>query len=293
MNMMPGLPIPPNGDQRNSSRRKLYRAKPGGWVQRPSRHREPAAAPAPALAEPRFLTVGDMGLSIQFGTEITQDANEAVAALDHAITAADIPGILETVPSFRSLLVVFEPVSVDRASLILRLRALLAATPGRVQLPQRHWSVPVTYRPFGEDLAEVSAALQLSEQDVVAAHTAAEFRVCMLGFQPGLPNLGGLPPRLHISRRTTPRAPVPGGSVMIGGDPRRNHADAHAHRLLHARPHADPPVRPPAPGTRPVPRRRLPSASAKSAPTSSPRSSNPSCPATSTLASSCEPAGPC
>ena len=75
--------------------------------------------------------------------------------------------------------------------------------------PDGRWSVPVAYAPFGEDLAEVSATLRLSDREIVAAHTGAEFRVYMLGFQPGLPNLGGLPPRLHISRRTAPRPPVP------------------------------------------------------------------------------------
>ncbi len=219
--MLPGVPVPASGDRHNVNRRRSYRAKPGAWFRPPLKQRaspaESLVSTTPALTEPRFLTVGDIGLSVEFGTEITQEANDAVAALDHAITAAEISGIVETVPSFRSLLVVFEPASIDRASLIQQLRSLLETTSGRAQPIGRKWSVPVAYAPFGEDLAEVSAMLRMSEREVVAAHTGAEFRVCMLGFQPGLPNLGGLPPRLHISRRTVPRAPVPGGSVMIGG----------------------------------------------------------------------------
>lgn len=221
MNIMPGLPLPASGNLEKASRRKLYRAKPGTWVRPPSKYpallAPPREGPRALLAEPRFLTVGDTGLSVEFGSEITQEANEAVAALDHAITAAEIPGIVETVPSFRSLLVVYEPISIDRSSLVLQLRSLLANTSARVQLTGRKWSVPVAYAPFGEDLAEVSAILRLSDREIVAAHTGAEFRVYMLGFQPGLPNLGGLPPRLHISRRTVPRSPVPCGSVAIGG----------------------------------------------------------------------------
>ena len=58
---------------------------------------------------PRFLPVGDTGLSIEFSERIDPVANDAVAALDHAIAAAEIPGLVETVPSFRSLLVQYEP----------------------------------------------------------------------------------------------------------------------------------------------------------------------------------------
>lgn len=218
---MPGVPIQASGDGRIGTRGRSYRAKAGPWLRPRQRSMDVAAERLPpitsALQTPRFLTVGDIGLSIEFGTEINQAANDAVAALDQAITAAEISGIIETVPSFRSLLVVFEPVVIDRTTLLLRLRSLLATLSGRAQLPGRTWSVPVTYAPFGEDLAEVSTTLRMSERDIVAAHTGADFRVYMLGFQPGLPNLGGLPSCLHISRRTAPRAPVPGGSVMIGG----------------------------------------------------------------------------
>lgn len=197
-----------------------YRAK-GGWPA--GAQRAPDAAPFDGLeiverAEPRLLPVGDTGISVQFGTEIDPDINDSVAALDHAVTAADLPGVIETVPSFRSLLVVFEPALIDGAALCARLRALTRQTSRARKSSSRLWRLPVAYEPpFGEDLAEVSGLLGIPERDVVAAHTSAEFRVYMLGFQPGLPNLGGLPPELQISRRVTPRAPVPGGSVMIGG----------------------------------------------------------------------------
>lgn len=173
---------------------------------------------APEKYPPRFLPVGDVGLSIQFGVDITPEANKAVTSLDQAIAAAEIDGIVETVPSFRSLLVVFEPAIVTRASLCTRLRSLLEADMLCVPLPGRRWIVPTIYEPpFGEDLAEIASQLGKSEREIISAHTGAEFHVYMLGFQPGLPNLGGLPEDLHLSRRTTLRPPVPGGSVIIGG----------------------------------------------------------------------------
>ncbi len=167
---------------------------------------------------PRFLPVGDIGISVQFGTEIDLAANECVAALDRLIAASPIRGVVETVPSYRSLLVVFEPMLVDRDALLTMLQALASRAGRASSRPGRSWSIPVVYeQPFGEDLPEVAGLLGLSPREVVAAHTQSPFRVYMLGFQPGLPNLGGLPKELYVSRRTSPRAPVPGGSVMIGG----------------------------------------------------------------------------
>ncbi len=167
---------------------------------------------------PRILAVGDTGLSVEFGDEIEPATNEAVAALDQAIAVAELPGLIETVPSFRSLLVIYEPAVVPWDVLQQQLRALLGKAASPAAVLGVRWHVPVSYdAPHGEDLAEAAAILGLAEEQVVAAHTGAEFRVYMLGFQPGLPNLGGLPADLQLSRRVVPRAPVPPRSVTIGG----------------------------------------------------------------------------
>jgi len=167
---------------------------------------------------PRFLPVGDTGLSIEFSERIDPVANDAVAALDHAIAAAEISGLVETVPSFRSLLVQYEPAVISSSALRDRIAELLGSGSSLAVPPKRRWRIPVVYEaPFGEDLAEAAALLGRTAREIVATHTAADFRVYMLGFQPGLPNLGGLPKELHLSRRTAPRPPVPSGSVTIGG----------------------------------------------------------------------------
>ena len=168
--------------------------------------------------KPRLLPVGDTGLSVEFADHIDPVANDAVAALDQAIAVAEIPGLVETVPSYRSLLIVYEPAVTSWDALRERV-GLVLGTAGRLAAqPARRWTIPVVYEPpFGEDLAEAASLLGLSEREIVANHTGAEFRVYMLGFQPGLPNLGGLPKELHISRRPVPRPPVPSGSVIVGG----------------------------------------------------------------------------
>ncbi len=82
----------------------------------------------------------------------------------------------------------------------------------------RQMEIPVCYGgDEGPDLAEVAAHTGLTEAEVIARHCGAEYRVQAIGFAPGFPYLGGLPPELAVPRRATPRASVPAGSVGIGG----------------------------------------------------------------------------
>ena len=82
----------------------------------------------------------------------------------------------------------------------------------------RRVEVPVVYGgDFGPDLKSVASAQSLSVEAVVALHSEALYRVCLIGFTPGFPYLGGLPETLATPRLPTPRASVPAGSVAIGG----------------------------------------------------------------------------
>jgi len=58
---------------------------------------------------PRFLPVGDAAMTVEFGDTIDPDANAAVISLDARLAASDVGGVIETVPSYRSLLVRYEP----------------------------------------------------------------------------------------------------------------------------------------------------------------------------------------
>lgn len=167
---------------------------------------------------PRFLPVGDAALTVEFGNAITPEANQAVVALDLALAGAELDGIIETVPSYRSLLICYEPLEISFQELVAELRGLLPRG-GRVRVAgSAAWNVPVTYDPpYAEDLTEVAQRLSLTEDEVIAIHSGAEYQVYMVGFAPGLPYLGGLPSELHISRRESPRPRVSAGAVMIGG----------------------------------------------------------------------------
>ena len=170
-----------------------------------------------APAAPRFLACGDSAVTIEFGDGIDPAVNARVLALDAALTAAAIPGLVETVPTYRSLMVQFDPLAlvygafVDTAS---RLSANLDSTVAHA----RRWRVPVVYGDaFGVDLEEVAARHQMTTADVIRRHSSAIYRVYMIGFMPGYTYLGGLDPALSTPRRLDPRPTTPSGTISIGG----------------------------------------------------------------------------
>jgi KipI family sensor histidine kinase inhibitor len=171
-----------------------------------------------ADAYPRFAPVGEAALTVEFGNAVEPALNAQVIALDTALAAAELDGIVETVPSYRSLLVCYEPLEISYHKLVAELRRLLAhglqERAGRAMT----WDVPVVYEAsYGIDLPEVVQRTNLTEEAVVSLHTSAEYVIYTIGYAPGMPYLGGVPPALHLSRRDTPRPHVEAGAVMIGG----------------------------------------------------------------------------
>ena len=167
---------------------------------------------------PRFLPVGDSAVSVEFGNAIDPALNAAVVSLDLSVAAAEIPGIVETMPTFRSLLVCYDPGETSYDQLVQSLSGLVARPLANPAGSGRRWTVPVAYGgAYGDDLDEAAGALGMTPDEVIETHCAAEYLVYLVGFHPGTPNLGGLPSRLHISRRKLPRPSAPPSSVAIGG----------------------------------------------------------------------------
>lgn len=162
----------------------------------------------------RILAVGDAALAVEFGDRIDPGAAASVRGLDAALRERPFSGLVECVPTHRSLLVVLDAERIALADAVLALRERLAH-PGRAPEP-RHHVVPVVYGGTdGPDLEAVAAALGLTAGAVVDLHAAAEYEVQMLGFAPGFAYLGPLEARLALPRRKTPRERVPAGSVAI------------------------------------------------------------------------------
>lgn len=171
---------------------------------------------------PRLLDAGDGAVTVEFGTTISPELVAEVAALDQQVSLArargELEGVIETMPTFRSLTVLYDPLVTSRAELDPVLLSLVGSADATLAAPGRRWRLPACYGgAFGADLDDVAAARGLMADDVVRLHGGAEFTVYMLGFMPGLPFMGGLPDALSMPRRKEPRIRVPAGSVGITG----------------------------------------------------------------------------
>ena len=163
----------------------------------------------------RVLPVGDRAVAVEMGDAIDPALAARVHALDRSLLRDPLPGVIETVPTCRSLLVLHDPARVGFAELAARLRERAGDAP-RAAPPGRRHEVPTVYGgEDGPDLPAVARACGLSEAEVVALHSSTEHTALMLGFRPGFPYLGLLPEALALPRRATPRVRVPAGSVGI------------------------------------------------------------------------------
>jgi KipI family sensor histidine kinase inhibitor len=164
---------------------------------------------------PRYLPAGDAALVVEFGAAIDPALIAAVQALDRAVAAARLPGVVETVPSFRSLMIHYDPLATSAAELAASISALAPADTAP-ESAGRNWLLPCCYDPaFGPDLDHVSAVTGLGPAEIAVAHAGADFTVAMLGFLPGCPFLAGLDQRFDLPRRTTPRTRLTAGSVAV------------------------------------------------------------------------------
>ncbi|WP_024511048.1 5-oxoprolinase subunit PxpB [Bradyrhizobium sp. ARR65] len=166
---------------------------------------------------PRLLPSGDSAITVEFSKVIDETANQRVLALDRALSEAAIEGVTEAVPTYRSLLVHYDPCQIDFATLGEKLLAL-AKRPVPPNGKTRHWRVPVAYGgENGIDLEDVAKALNTTPDEIVARHVAGKYRVAMIGFSPGWSYLSGLDKSLHMPRRQSPRLLTPPGTISIGG----------------------------------------------------------------------------
>ena len=170
----------------------------------------------------RFLPAGDSAIAVEFGREIDLNINNQVAAMRTVIEAAidegNIKGIVELVPTYGSLLVVYDQLAVGYAGLIEQLKILAEGLEG-VEIPDREVvEIPVVYGgEYGPDLGIVAQLNSLSEDEVIKRHSEAEYPIYMLGFVAGFPYLGGMDKSIAAPRKQTPRLKIPAGSVGIAG----------------------------------------------------------------------------
>lgn len=172
---------------------------------------DPATVPAVSPA-------GDRALVLDFGNVIDVAVNDRVMAYRAAIEKAGIPGITEIVPTYRSLLILYDPAVITYAPLTKRLLSPSGIKGASVSPHYRLLQVPCLYGgEAGPDLASLADSKGMPEEEIIRLHSAPEYKVYMLGFLPGFVYLGGLDSRISAPRLATPRTLIPAGSVGIGG----------------------------------------------------------------------------
>jgi KipI family sensor histidine kinase inhibitor len=189
---------------------------------------QPCSAPhfgrhQPIFAEPmtsnprpvRFLAAGDTALVVEFGDQVDRVISDRVIGLADAVGAQAIPGVVELVPTFRSLMVHYDPLRISYADLEAAIAPLLDGI-GAVRHHGRRFTLPVAYGgAFGPDLEEVAERTGMSSEDVIRLHTSVAYHVYAIGFLPGYSYMGDGPAELSLPRRESPRLRVPMGSVSI------------------------------------------------------------------------------
>jgi KipI family sensor histidine kinase inhibitor len=172
---------------------------------------------AATLSLPRLLPSGDSAITVEFSRTIDDVANQRVLALDRTLAREPITGVTETVPTYRTLLVHYDPLQIDFDALSGKL-VTLARLPVPPVTKARRWRIPVVYGgEHGIDLEDVARTLKITPDEVVARHIAGDYRVAMIGFTPGWSYLSGLQASLHMPRLQNPRLLTPAGTVSIGG----------------------------------------------------------------------------
>ena len=167
---------------------------------------------------PRLLPAGDGAVSVELADDISREANARALTLERLLLEARLPGLVDTVPSFRALLVQYDARVLPWATLRARLSEFALRLADAPPPPGRRVELPCAYGGLhGSDLEEVARRLHLTPGEVVALHAGAEHYVYFVGFTPGLPYMAGQPERLTIPRLDRPRTKTPPGSVAIGG----------------------------------------------------------------------------
>ncbi len=164
----------------------------------------------------RFLPAGDKALAVELGDSITPEINRRVRDLLAVIENQGRPGLVDLVPTYRSLLVYYDPLRLSLSQLEERLAALEQHLDQAALKAPKVVEIPTLYGgEYGPDLDHVAEHNGLAPEEVIQIHAGAEYLVYMMGFTPGFPYLGGMSERIATPRLQTPRTAIPAGSVGI------------------------------------------------------------------------------
>lgn len=167
------------------------------------------------MSDYRVLPAGDTAVVVEFGDQIDRKVSVAVLTLARRLADAHLDGIVEVVPTFRSLMIHYDPLVLPTGVLTDHIAELAQGLQTHAQAG-RNWRLPACYdAEISPDLDYVAGCTGLTPAQVVECHSSTTYHVYMLGFMPGMAYLGDVPEVLRLPRRSSPRLKVPAGSLAI------------------------------------------------------------------------------
>ena len=171
------------------------------------------------MSDVRYLVSGDCAVCVEFGNEISPEINKKIRAFKIAVEKSGIEGIVETVPTYRSLLVHYRPEVIGFQKLTGKFEELMGSLSNIQIPPPTVIEIPVLYGgEMGPDIENVAAHNGKTVDEVIEIHTSKEYLIYMLGFIAGFPYLGGMSIEIATPRLKSPRVKIDGGSVGIAGE---------------------------------------------------------------------------
>ena len=171
------------------------------------------------MSDVRYLVSGDCAVCVEFGNKICPDINTKIRAFKIAVEKSGIEGIVETVPTYRSLLVHYKPEVIGFKELTEKFEELMGSISNIQIPPPTVIEIPVLYGgEMGPDIENVASHNGKTVEEVIQIHTSEEYLIYMLGFIAGFPYLGGMSKEIATPRLKSPRVKIDGGSVGIAGE---------------------------------------------------------------------------
>lgn len=166
----------------------------------------------------KYLPAGDKAIVMEFGNEISKEINAKIRSVVRFLEEKHIDGIDEVLPTYRSILIVYDPIKKEYDEIVKILDDLGNKTSLGEKEEIRIVEIPTLYGgEFGPDINFVAEHNKITVDEVIKFHTGTDYLVYMLGFTPGFTYLGGMSDRIAAPRLSSPRKKIPAGSVGIAG----------------------------------------------------------------------------
>lgn len=168
--------------------------------------------------ETKFIPAGDKSLVMEFGNSISPEINTKIRSMVTAIDESEFHGIEEVIPTYRSILIIYNPLIIDYQDIIDKLKKMETHLNDTSNDKTRIIELPTVYGgEYGPDIEFVARHNNLTIEEVIEIHSSTDYLLYMLGFTPGFGYLGGMSEKIETPRLQVPRTKIPAGSTGIAG----------------------------------------------------------------------------